>query len=240
MRSFLFAMLLSGPFAMAQEFNIKEVELTADGVVLHYDLVDTTKNRFYTVHVFSSRDNFLNPLSKLKGDVGLEVRPGTGKKVMWDPKELGAQFRGDVELEVRGKVYIPFVRFTNLKDYKAIKRTKPTTLSWTGGTRQNILNFNLYRGDELITVIPNVANSGSYDLVLPRSVKPGSGYYFIVGDTKNKDMMMKTSEFTVKPKIPLLLKILPILGTGFLVYELLPKPGPDVLDDPFLPPEGKN
>src|SRR5689334_9416588 len=141
-------LMLLGSFARAQEFKINTVEVTMEGIAIHYDLVDTVKNRFYTVHVFSSKDDFLNPLAKVKGDAGLEVRPGRGKKILWDPKEFGATYRGSVEFEVRGKLYVPFVNFTNLKDLKAIKRTKPTTLIWTGGTRQNILNFNLYKGEE--------------------------------------------------------------------------------------------
>jgi hypothetical protein len=225
---------------MAQEFTINQVEMTLEGVAIHYDLVDSTKNRFYTVHVFSSKDDFLQPLAKVKGDVGLEVRPGKGKKVLWDPKELGNDFRGNVELEVRGKVYIPFVNFTNLKDFKAFKRTKPTTLTWTGGTRQNILNFNLYKDEELITVISNVANSGSHDMIIPRSVKPGSGYYFIVSDSKNKDQMMKTSEFAVKPRVRMIFKILPFVAIGAAAYALWPEPEPEPLEGPAGPPENKD
>jgi hypothetical protein len=226
--------------AMAQEFAIKQVELTAEHIILHYDLIDTTANRLYTIHVFTSKDNFLNPLAKVKGDVGLEVKPGMNKRVTWDPMELGADFRGDVEIEVRGKVYVPFVQFTNLKDYKAIKRGKATTLTWTGGTRQNILNFNLYQSEELVTVISNIANSGNYDLTIPKSVKPGSGYYFIVTDSKNKDLMMKTSGFNIKRKVKLFWKILPILAVGGVVYKMLPEPGPAVLADPVGPPTNKN
>jgi len=210
-----------------------------EGVAVHYDLLDSTKDRLYTIHVFSSRDDFVNPLAKVKGDVGLDVRPGAGKKILWDPKEFGADFRGNVEIEVRGKVYIPFVNFTNLKDFKAFKRTKPTTLTWTGGTRQNILNFNLYKDEELVTVISNVANSGNVDIVIPRSVKPGNGYYFIVADSKNKDQMMKTSEFAVKPRVKMVFKILPIVAAGAAAYLLWPEPEPEPLEGPVGPPENK-
>ena len=235
----ILAFLLVGSIASAQEFTIKTVEVTLEGIAIHYDLVDSARNRFYTVHVFSSKDDFLHPLAKVKGDVGLEVRPGTGKKILWDPKEFGSTYRGNVELEVRGKVYVPFVHFTNLKDMKAIKRTKPTTLIWTGGTRQNILNFNLYKGEELVTVISNVANSGSYDIVIPRSVRPGNGYYFIVSDSKNKDQMMKTSEFAVKPRVNMFFKILPIVALSAAAYVLWPEPEPDPLEGPVGPPSNK-
>lgn len=223
----------------AQEFAIKQVELSSEGVMIYYDLKDTTKNRLYTIHVFTSRDNFLNPLLKVKGDAGLEVKAGANRKIVWDPKEFGPVFRGDVEIEIRGKVYVPFVRFNNL--YKSLKRGKSTPLTWTGGTRQNILNFSLYnKDDELATVIPNVANSGNYDMVIPKSVKPGSDYYFIVSDSKNKDQMMKTSAFAVKRKVKLIFKILPAVLVGGAVYLLLPEPGPDVLDGPPTSPGGKN
>lgn len=223
----------------AQEFNIKQVEMASDGVSIYYDLKDTTRNRLYSVFVFTSRDNFLNPLTKVKGDAGLEVQPGVNRKIIWDPKEFGPTFRGDVEIEIRGKVYVPFIRFNNF--YKTIKRAKPTPLTWGGGTRQNILNFSLFnKDDELVTVIPNVANSGNYDITLPKTVKPGGGYYFIVADSKNKDQMMKTSSFVVKRKVKLVYKILPVLLVGGVVYLLLPEPGPDVLSDPSGPPDNSN
>ena len=233
------ALMLCASMAIAQEFAIKQVELGADGVAIYYDLNDTTKSRFYSIHVFTSRDNFLNPLLKVKGDAGLEVKAGLNRKIVWDTKEYGPTFRGDVEIEIRGKVYVPFVRFSNA--YKSIKRGKSTPLTWTGGTRQNILNFSLYNSnDELMTVIPNVANSGNYDMVIPKSVKPGSGYYFIVGDSKNKDQMMKTSVFAVKRKVKLVYKILPALLVGGAIYYFLPDSGPEVLDGPGDPPVGKN
>jgi hypothetical protein len=226
--------------SFSQEFDIKQLEMTSDGLVLHYDLNDTTKGQLYTIHMYSSKDNFVAPLGKVRGDIGIEVKPGHNKRVVWDAKELGADFNGNVEVEIRGKVYVPFVRFTNLHDYKSIKRGKPTTLLWTGGTRQNILNFNLYHNDELVAVIPNVANSGSYDIVIPTSVKRGSGYYFIVSDTKNKDLAMKTSSFAVKPKLPLALKIAPLLAVGIIGYTLIPEPAPDPVDDPIGTPGEKN
>src|SRR5690348_4468582 len=94
----------------AQEFAIKKIEITAEQVVVHYDLIDTTRYRTYTIRVYSSADKFLAPLAKLAGDAGLEVKPGVNKKIVWNSKEeLGASFIGNVELEVRGRVYIPFI-----------------------------------------------------------------------------------------------------------------------------------
>lgn len=200
---------------LAQEFTIKKVEVTPENIILHYDLIDTIKARTYSIYVYSSQDQFINPLKIVKGDVGFAVKPGANKKIIWNSKEeLGSTFNGDVEIEVRGKVYIPFIKFEGFQDNQIIKRGKARTFAWSGGGRQNILNFNLYKGENLIYVIPNVANSGSYDILLPTSIKPGKEYHFIVSDSKNKDQMMKTPTFTVKRKIPLGLKLFPLVLIG--------------------------
>lgn len=229
----LFAVLLSCS-AYAQEFSIKKVEVAGDMVRVYYDLMDTDINRTYTISLFSSKDNFISPLDKVNGDIGLEVKPGGNKVITWNAMtELGNDFDGEVALEVRGRVYIPFVRLDGLQ--KTIKRGKINELTWTGGTQQNILNFDLYKGDEKITSFPNIANVGHYTMTLPTSVKTGKGYRFKITDSKNKDQIVYSKEFAVKPKFPLLLKIAPIALIGGAVYFFLPKPTVDKsIKDPTL------
>jgi len=226
----------------AQEFAIKKVEITAETVILHYDLIDTVKTRTYTLSVYSSRDNFLSPLQKVGGDVGLEVRPGQNKRITWRSREeLGSFFEGDVELEIRGRLYIPFIRFEGFQDGMVFKRGVPKTVTWTGGTRQNILNLSIYNKDgKFIDAIANVANSNSKELTIPNSVKAGSGYYFLVADSKNKDQVMKTSTFTVKRKLPLLLKVVPILILGGVIIAVLPKAETKNIDPPPFIPDNPN
>ena len=239
--SVLFSLCFVTFTATAQEFSIKKIELTSENVILYYDLIDTVKNRTYTINVFTSRDSYLTPIQKVKGDAGLEVRPGANKKIVWSSKEeLGQTFHGDIELEVRGRVYIPFVKFEGFQDGQVFKRGKAKTLTWAGGTRQNILNFTLYKGEEYNDVIPNVANSGSYDMVLPTSVKPGSGYYFLVSDSKNKDQVMKTNSFGVMRKISLGAKIVVFALIGASIPILIGPPAPENIDEPPPSPESKN
>lgn len=211
----------------AQEFTIKAVETTTDHrIVIHYDLADTTRNRLYSVFLYSSLDNFIKPLEKLSGDAGLEVRPGSAKKIIWRSKEeLPAGFDGDVELEVRGHVYTPFIRFEGFQDVIVRKRKTPFTVKWSGGSRQNILNFQLYQRKEeqevLVHTYPNIPNSSEYTLEIPGSVKPGNNYYFRISDTKNTDQVVITPLFTVKRKIPLLWKGIAVATVGYLTYILL-------------------
>jgi len=218
--SLVFSLLITAGLCCAQQFTIKRVEVAGDKVNLYYDLLDETAQRAYTVSLYSSRDNFISTLEKVSGDIGLEVRPGGNRKIVWNAKEeLGSDFEGKVGLEIRGKVYIPFVRLDGLN--KSFKRDKPYELTWTGGTQQNILNFDLYKGENKITTFPNIANVGHYTMTMPTAIKPGKGYKFKITDTRNKDQIVYSAPFVVKRKIPLLFKALPVAMIGGGVYFLV-------------------
>lgn len=225
-----------------QEFSIKRVELSNDQLLLHYDLIDTVRDHTYSVYVYSSKDNFLSPLEKISGDAGLEVRPGTNRKITWNAKEeLGPTFNGDIELEIRGRVYIPFIRFEGFKDFDVRKRGVPFLVKWSGGSRQNILNFQLYQGDEKLKyTFPNAPNNSEHKLTIPTSIKPGKDYYFRISDTKNKDQIVETTKFQIKRKYPLALKAIPILIAAGVIYYLLPNPPVDEVEGPPAVPTQSN
>ena len=229
------------PILKAQEFEITHVELAGDKMLIFYDLLDTTTNRTYTIHVYSSLDSFIDPLENVSGDEGLEVRPGTNKKITWEiAKELGPEFKGKISLEVRGRLYVPFVRFTNFQDYGVIKRGRPFVITWDGGTRQNVLNFDLYQGETLVWTQPDVANTGDYEMTIPTSVKPGKNYKFKVSDTKNSDQIVYTDDFEVKRKVALGVKVIPVVVVAGALIATWPttEPQPATVADAPCPDGG--
>ena len=233
--SLLWLILISFP-ALTQDFIVKRVDLTQGKVNIYFDLVDTVA-RVYTINAYSSIDNFIAPLQNISGDAGLEVKPGPDKKIVWDPvAELGAGFDGKVAIEVRGRVYIPFVRFERFEEYKSLKRGKPYQVSWTGGTQQNVLLFELYKGDKKTGVhFTDIANTGKYKMTLPRNVKPGKGYRFKITDTKNKDEVVFTDSFAVKPQVPFVFKVATVMGLGTLAYFIFRDNSPEEIADPIDP-----
>jgi hypothetical protein len=211
-------------YAGAQEFAIRQIEVSSDLLTVHYDLIDTVKDHTYSVYIYSSRDNFLSPLAKIYGDAGLEVRPGKNRKIAWNAKEeLGPSFKGEVQLEIRGRLYIPFIRFEGFKEIETRKRGVPFLVKWSGGTRQNILNFQLYQGDgKLKYTFPNAPNNSEYRITIPSNIRPGQGYYFKISDTKNKDQVVLTPTFRIKRKYPLASKIAAALVIAGAAYYLIP------------------
>lgn len=229
------ALLFVNVYIYAQQFTIRRVEIFGDKVNLYYDLSDDTQLRNYTIALYSSRDNYISALEKVSGDIGLEVKPGGNRKIVWNAKEeLGTDFEGKIGLEVRGRVYIPFVRLDGL--HKSFKRDKPYELTWTGGTQQNILNFELYKGESKVTTFPNIANVGHYTLTMPLSVKPGKGYKFKITDSRNKDQIVYSQSFGVTRKIPLLLKGVPVALLSGGIYLLTSgSKEPQNIPDPIVP-----
>ena len=233
--SFMVLFLGSKSFQVnAQEFTIKRVEMAGDKLNVYYDLKDTIAGNLYTVNIYSSLDNFVNPLGQTTGDLGQQVKPGLNKKISWNAQqELGVDYDGKVGLEIRGRIFIPFITLKNFKEYKSFKRTQTYPITWSGGTTRNVLTFSLMREKELVTTFTNVGNLGSYDLVFPKTVKPGNDYYFKISDAKNKDESIQTEKFSIKRKVPLALKAAPLALIGVLAYVLF-WPDPEI-PNPAIP-----
>ncbi len=219
---FVFFVLLLPFVSRSQELKINHLEYKEGQIIVSYDLHDSLPGRAYTVRVYSSVDNFINPLSQIAGDHGIDVTPGPDKKIVWDvARELGDEFNGKFSLELKARVYIPFVRMEGFEKYAHVKRGSTHNLTWTGGTAQNILNFELMRGEHKVASFPNIANVGHYKMSLPKNIKPGNDYRFKISDSKNKDEVVYTSTFKVRRKVPLVVKAVSMLaGAGIAAYLL--------------------
>lgn len=208
----LFTLLIKS--ATAQDVNITQTELQGGDLVIHYELIDEDKDRRYTLHLYSSKDNYVQPLQNVEGDIGVDIRVGGNKKVIWHAREeLGDDFNGNIGLELKGSIYTPFVSLDNFEDYGVLKRGKPYQITWSGGRGDNILQFELYQGDKKVHVFEERPNTGKTSISLPTDVKPGKNYYFKISDTRNRDEVVYTGNFKVRRKIPLVLK----LGTGLIL-----------------------
>ncbi len=212
--------LILGEFTLNKEENtssgkivVKRMELEKDKLNLYYDLVDSVNSNKYTISLYSSKDNYTMKQENVSGKIGLEIKPGTNHKMTWNAKEmLGADFNGKIKLELRAKLFVPFLRFDALK--KSYKRGKDVTVTWKGSITSTALNFDLYRGNLLVHAFANFSNVGKTTFTIPSSIKPGKGYYLKVSDVINNDQVVVSETFKVKRRTPLFLKILPIAVIG--------------------------
>ena len=206
----------------AQEVIISKIQLQERDVIIHYELRDPILERKYSLFLYTSNDNYILPLEKVSGDIGVDIAVGGNKKVVWHAgEEQGDSFKGDLAFELKGSVYVPFIFFDGFEDYEEFKRGKPYDLVWSGGRGDNILNFELYRGENKVHVFEERPNIGGTSLVIPTRIKAGKNYRLKISDKRNRDEVVYTSEFTIKRKVPLLLKVGTIFSVGVAAGILL-------------------
>ena len=193
---------------VAQTLTSKNVYTKGGDVILTYDLEDDDPSHRFSLQLYSSKDNFIEPLLGVEGDVGIDQTVGRGKRIVWHAKEeLGAYYKGAMSLEIKGKLYIPFIGLESFERIQSIKRSVPQTITWEAGRGSTTLTWNLFnRKDELVQSFTNIANVGDYDLTLPADVRAGKGYYFEITDQDNREEVVRTPTFEVKRKIPLFWK----------------------------------
>lgn len=209
----LVGLLLISGAALAQKVNIKRVEIAGEKIIVHYDLEDSNPNNEYQISLYSSQSNFNTALTKVKGDVGNEVKPGVDRKIEWSVREELGPYKGKISLEIRGKQFVTVAKFTNITTSTKMKRGKSHTITWKPGST-NPINIEFLNGGQQISAQLNQPNSGTYTLYIPKGQSKGKGYIIRITDTKNTQDIATSQPFAVTPKVPLLLKMLPLLAAG--------------------------
>ncbi|HEY0651919.1 MAG TPA: hypothetical protein VGD65_02285 [Chryseosolibacter sp.] len=204
----------------AQALDIEWVEVAGRTVIVHYDLEDENPLHAYTVNLFSSADNFANPLVKLSGDVGNEIKPGNDKRIRWNITEELGLFAGEIELEVRAKMYVPFMKMTEFDTRTKYKRGKNYPLVWRSGNPGGQIDIELLLDGVRVSSDRNVPNTGKFDWQIPPGAKPSSGYQLKFTNTKSRDETFVTEPFKVVAQIPMIAKAAAAAALGVTIILL--------------------
>ncbi len=224
----------------AQSIIIKKIDLAGEKVIVYYDLDDSNPNNEYQLNLYASKDKFSVPLLKVKGDVGAEIEPGIGKKIEWNLLEEYGAYKGKLSMEIRGKVFVPFVKLKNFDVKKTYKRGNSYDVDWKPGNT-NPIHIELYKGSQRVSGELNHPNNGAYSLSIGSKVKPGKDYRLKITDSKATDEIIYSDYFKVAPKVPFAVKLIPALvAVGGLGILLGGKKGTDnntikAIPDPPLP-----
>jgi hypothetical protein len=205
--------------AFAQSVVIKKVELAGEQVIVHYDLDDSNPNNEYLINLYTSKDNYTAAMTKVSGDVGIDIKPGTDKKIIWMIRQEYGGYKGKLALEIRGKVYVPFVRLQEFDASKTYKKGKTYDIKWKVGS-PNPINIELYSGGKRVSGEINQPNNGSHTLFIPKHASKGKDYRLRFSDTRNPEEVVYTDYFRVGPKIPVWMIAAPVVVVGGLIAIL--------------------
>ena len=212
---FLFASTLTN----AQTASISKVELAGEKIIVHYSLDDSNPANEYQINLYASQDNFATALAKVKGDVGDEVKPGAGKKIEWSIREELGPYKGKLSLEVRGRMFVSIAKINSISSGDKYKRGKSHRLTWKPGNN-NQVTIEFLKGGQTISTQPNQPNNGSFSLFIPPHTVVGNDYSIRITDTKDTENASTSQPFSVTRKIPLLLKVVPVLGVAGVLTVL--------------------
>ena len=241
---FLIVLLCTITGLSAQKISLSRIDLEMDKLIVHFSLEDTNPNHTYQISLFSSKDNFATPLTKVTGDVGTEVKAGAEKKIQWNMSQELGSYKGELSIEVRARVFIPFVKLTSFDTSRKYKRGKTYPLLWSSGNMGGQIDIDLFEGQNRVDGDRNVPNTGKYEFAISGSVKAGKDYRLKFTNTRNRDEYIFSQPFRIVPKVPFVLKVgsLAVIAAGayFLFSGGDPPPPPDttkaIEEWPGVPP----
>lgn len=218
MKSLLGALIIGLLVVHCNAQKIENLKATfVDGkVVINYDLAGGNPKGKFNVSLYASHNSYLNSLNFVTGDVGKNLSGGAHKQILWEAgKELGT-FKGELSFKVKVEVLpLPYA-FINPVTSSSVRRGKSTNIQWEGGVKDQNIKLEVYRGNEQIAAVADTKNTGEYSWSVPKDFVKGTDYTLRISDGGQS---VSSTAFAVKAKIPLLLKLSPlIIGAAIIPF----------------------
>jgi hypothetical protein len=227
--------------------TVENINSRFDGekIIITYDLVHSNANEKFRIDLYSSHDTYTTPLKLVTGAAGDNVSPGRANRVIWDAKNtLPPDFDGDISIRIRvAKMVTVEPLSLNPLSANAYKRGRTITITWTGGLPADQINLQLFQNNSVVMpVAERMPNSGAYSWKMPKQVK-GKEYTIRLSNVLDPQNAVTTAPFRVKPATPFIVKALPVIAAGVVVFmmgsgdggEPPPTNGDTVLPSPVRP-----
>ncbi len=218
-KALLILVLVTPGLLNAQQVtNIQASQLSDTVVRVTYDLQAELPGQLFEVQLFSSANDFILPLIYVEGDVGPDVPGGSNRFIDWNVARELIAFDGDLVFEVRAKLTFSPLQVT-FPVGGGVRRGTTQTITWLGSNPENYVDIELFRDDRKIGTISRTSNDGSYKWVVPIDTKPGQGYSIKISSTSSTQSH-QGGYFSVKRKVPLTIKLIPLAVAAPLVIIL--------------------
>jgi hypothetical protein len=228
--------LLVATYCQAQSIQNVRASFANGKVTVVYDLTGAGQGQQFNLDLYASHDNFLKPLKQVSGDIGKNVSGGTTKRIEWDAAaELGA-FSGQITFRIKGDPVPVAWAFKNPADGSSVRRGKSSTIQWEGGLKNQTVRLELLKDSKQVLAVGEMTNSGEYIWAVPKDLKTGE---YTVKLSAGQESA-QSAPFRVKAKVPLILKVTPLVVAGLVIilWPENPPPPPPTQDLPAAPGPG--
>jgi hypothetical protein len=220
---------------VAQKIENVKATINGDDIIITYDLSGKEGQEF-KINLYASNSNFSKPIIKASGDIGSKIAPGKDKRVVWNAKNEIPDYKGDLVIEVRGEAGVVSSSVRPLSFLSpsggGVKRGKMMNISWSGGTPSESIELNLLKDGAVAQKISDQSNNGVYSWQVPKGTEKGTYQLKLTGSASGN---VTSSNFKIKPKVSLLVKILPAAIVGTIVFLTLTDPYEESSDLPSPP-----
>ena len=224
--------------ARAQRITNVQAQLVGDYVSIQYDLAGEIPGQVFEVAVYSSHNEFSQPLKQVRGAVGPDITPGREKAIEWGAQKELTRFTGDVTFEVRANLTFSPIAIQNPEVESVFRRGHAYKLQWKGGLAGEKLRLELIRDGFPNQVIDNVPNTGAYSWRVAEETPIAENYRLKITAQSNNVLNTKTSDlFAIKRRIPLIAKFIPAgIVVGAVGFWAAGQLRGSTTEDPILPP----
>ena len=212
-------------------------------VTVTYGISGGNEKQTYNVALYSSYDNFAQPLVSVTGDVGNNKTGGPAKSIVWDATTDLGEYKGPLTFRV---VAVPLAMpysFIQPAMASSYRRGKQAEIRWEGGLASDDITIELLKEGTVLRQLSGTKNSGAQNWAVPKDMQKGPGYSLRLKSSTGQSIT--SNVFSIKSKVPLALKVAPLLVVGGLVAVLVgggggPGPEPNNGNDLPVAPSAPN
>lgn len=146
----------------AQKVDNIRITFEENVVIIYYDLLPDADSLNADIEVYSSADNFKNPLQYVSGRVGKNIHPSYNNAIIWKAGEEypDIDFK-TITLLIKAEPIIPPYQFT-FPAFDICRKRKKYLITWEGGRKSDNVQLFLKGNKIKNTLLAELLNSGNY------------------------------------------------------------------------------
>jgi Ser-Thr-rich glycosyl-phosphatidyl-inositol-anchored membrane family len=200
-----------------QTFENIRPTISGDKVIITYDLKYPDPTQKFNVSLYGSHDKYTNPITPVEGNIGQNVTPGKGLRIVWDAKNSTVSLDSEIIFRLKGTLKLALKPLGTT----AYKKGQDVKLDWVGSGASDRMNIELIRNGKVYkTLAEKTPNTFSYNWKIPKNLKAGKDYSIRLTNANLPNEVSASELIIIKPKIPLLIKGLVVAGVvGVVIWQ---------------------
>ncbi len=183
----------------AQQITYVQAHVTGDFVTVYYTLAEEAPGQSFAVQLYSSRDGYGRPLSRVRGDVGDGITAGGTKQIEWGIGEELPDYQGTLTFEVRARLTFAPVTILRPQAFEPLQKGATYRFTWAGGVTGGTVDLFLVTAAGKAIPLARVPNAGAYEWTVPRHLPEGQPYRLrISGDGPQGECHTDSGRFFIR------------------------------------------